>query len=136
MNELQTPDSVFRLVLLAAKRVEQLMEGAKPRIAESGRAKYTSVALREIQQGLVPWRILSSEEYERYREEELARKEQEKERELVLVSPPSRETAILAGLEEEEEEEEELEGPDELPEEEDLAGLEEDNEKDLLSQEE
>lgn len=134
MNELEKPDSVFRFVLLAAKRAEQLMEGAKPRIADHGLAKYTSIALAEVEQGLVPWRMLSPEEYERLREEELARKEQEKERELVLVSPP-RDTAVLASVEEEEEEEE-LEEPDELPDEEDLAELEEDNENDLLSEEE
>lgn len=134
MNELEKPDSVFRLVLLAAKRAEQLMEGAKPRIADHGLAKYTSMALAEVEQGLVPWRRLSPEEYERLREEELARKEQEKERELVLVPPP-RDAAVLASVEGEEEEEE-LEEPDELPDEEDLAELEEDSENDLLSEEE
>lgn len=134
MNELEKPDSVFRLVLLAAKRAEQLMEGAKPRIADHGLTKYTSIALAEVEQGLVPWRRLSPEEYERLREEELARKEQEKERELVLVPPP-RDAAVLASVEEEEEEEE-LEEPDELPDEEDLAELEEDSENDLLSEEE
>ncbi|MGQ9495678.1 MAG: DNA-directed RNA polymerase subunit omega [Thermoanaerobaculaceae bacterium] len=137
MNELRKPDSVFRLVLLAAKRAEQLMEGAKPRIADHGLAKYTSLALAEVEQGLVPWQILEPEEYERLREEELARKEQEKERELVLVPPPPRETAVLASVEEEEEEEEEeLEEPDELPYEEDLAELEEDSEKDPFPEEE
>ncbi len=47
-------DSTFRYVLIAAKRAEQLLRGARPKV-ESGIAKPTRVALREVSDDLVDW---------------------------------------------------------------------------------
>ena len=47
-------DSKFRFVLLAAQRAEQLLLGAKPKVAVDGR-KTTRVALKEIREDAVTW---------------------------------------------------------------------------------
>lgn len=47
-------DSTFRFVLLAARRAEQLMRGARPRV-DAGSPKPTRIALREISDGLIDW---------------------------------------------------------------------------------
>lgn len=47
-------DSTFRFVLLAARRAEQLMRGARPRV-DAGSPKPTRIALREISDDLVSW---------------------------------------------------------------------------------
>lgn len=47
-------DSKFRFVLLVAKRAEQLVEGAMPKV-KARNAKAARTAMREIQQGLVKW---------------------------------------------------------------------------------
>jgi DNA-directed RNA polymerase omega subunit len=47
-------DSKFRYVLVAANRAEQLMRGARPKLAES-RRKPTVVAMREVDENLVEW---------------------------------------------------------------------------------
>ncbi|HEX4954460.1 MAG TPA: DNA-directed RNA polymerase subunit omega [Thermoanaerobaculia bacterium] len=47
-------DSKFRYVLLAARRAEQLMRGARPRV-ETGARKPTVVAMREVSRGAVQW---------------------------------------------------------------------------------
>lgn len=47
-------DSTFRYVLLAARRAEQLMRGARPRV-DAGSPKPTRIALREISNDLVTW---------------------------------------------------------------------------------
>jgi DNA-directed RNA polymerase subunit omega len=47
-------DSTFRFVLLAARRAEQLMRGARPKV-EAGSPKPTRIALREVSDGLVDW---------------------------------------------------------------------------------
>lgn len=47
-------DSTFRFVLLAARRAEQLIQGAQPKV-EQGQVKPTRVAVQEIQQDLVSW---------------------------------------------------------------------------------
>lgn len=136
MNDVPKPDSTFRLVLLAAKRAEQLIEGAKPRLVDHNCFKATTLALKEAEAGLVPWRILNPEEYERLREEELTQREQEKERELVIAPPPPPPVETFADIgEEEEEEEEELEEPETLPADEDLAELEELSGEELLDEE-
>jgi DNA-directed RNA polymerase omega subunit len=134
MNEAQKPDSVYRLVLLAAKRAEQLMEGAKPRLEDHSFAKPTTLALKEVDAGLVPWRVLTPEEYERLREEELLQKELEREREQALAPPPP--PPSFAADEDEELEEEEEEELDEVPPDEELAELEEQGEDELLGGEE
>lgn len=133
MNDVPKPDSTFRLVLLAAKRAEQLIEGAKPRLPDHNCFKPTTLALKEVEAGLVPWRILTPEEYERLREEELAQREQEKERELTIAPPPPPVIEPFADVEEEEEEE--LEEPDTLPADEDLAELEQLSGEELLDEE-
>lgn len=135
MNEVPKPDSTFRLVLLAAKRAEQLIEGAKPRLDDHNCFKPTTIALKEVEAGLVPWRILAAEEYERLREQELTQREQEKERDLVVApaSPPPVETFADSS---DEEEDEELEEPETLPGDEDLAELEEFSGEELLDEEE
>lgn len=133
MNDVPKPDSTFRLVLLAAKRAEQLIEGAKPRLTDHNCFKPTTLALKEVEASLVPWRILTPEEYERLREEELAQREQEKERELTIAPPPPPVIEPFADVEEEEEEE--LEEPDTLPADEDLAELEQLSGEELLDEE-
>ena len=53
-------DSSFRLIILAAKRSKQLLNGSLPRIeAEPGRRRNTSIALEEVRRGLVPFRIIT-----------------------------------------------------------------------------
>jgi DNA-directed RNA polymerase omega subunit len=47
-------DSTFRYVLLAARRAEQLMRGARPK-TDAVAGKPTRIALREISDDLVEW---------------------------------------------------------------------------------
>jgi len=47
-------DSTFRFVLVAARRAEQLMRGARPKL-EVGSPKPTRIALREVSDDLVEW---------------------------------------------------------------------------------
>lgn len=47
-------DSTFRYVLVAAKRAEQLLRGARPKV-ETAVTKPTRVAMREISTELVDW---------------------------------------------------------------------------------
>lgn len=47
-------DSTFRFVLLAARRAEQLIQGAQAKV-EHPQGKPTRVAVHEIQQDLVSW---------------------------------------------------------------------------------
>ena len=47
-------DSKFRFVLLAAKRAQQIIRGARPKITEPGQ-KPTRVAIEELDAGLIPW---------------------------------------------------------------------------------
>ena len=55
-------DSSFRLIILAAKRSKQLLNGSLPRIeAEPGRRRNTSIALEEVRRGLVPFRTIKKE---------------------------------------------------------------------------
>jgi len=48
-------DSTFRFVLIAAKRAEQLLRGARPKVETSAQARPTRIALREIAEDLVEW---------------------------------------------------------------------------------
>jgi len=50
----QEIDSKFRLVLLASKRAEQLMRGARPKL-DPEKLKPTRIAMQEIAQNLVVW---------------------------------------------------------------------------------
>ncbi|MBX7218870.1 MAG: DNA-directed RNA polymerase subunit omega [Blastocatellia bacterium] len=54
---LSTPDSKYRLILIAARRSKQLQKGASPRV-NSQAHKPTRVALEEIQKGTVRFEIL------------------------------------------------------------------------------
>ena len=47
-------DSKFRMVVLLARRAEQLMRGARPKI-ESGPAKPTRMAAQEFSDNLIRW---------------------------------------------------------------------------------
>jgi DNA-directed RNA polymerase omega subunit len=47
-------DSTFRFVLISARRAEQLMRGARPKV-DAGHGKPTTVALREVCEDLVDW---------------------------------------------------------------------------------
>lgn len=49
-------DSKFRLIVVAALRSKQLLNGSAPRInANPLRRRNTSIALEEVKQGLVPF---------------------------------------------------------------------------------
>ncbi|PYP84733.1 MAG: DNA-directed RNA polymerase subunit omega [Blastocatellia bacterium AA13] len=50
-------DSKYRLVIVAARRSKQLQKGAKPRI-HSTKKKLTSIALEEVQQGMVRYETI------------------------------------------------------------------------------
>ncbi len=53
-------DSKFRFILVAAERAKQLQSGAPPRI-EAKIRKPAFVAIREVEQKLVPYAILEEE---------------------------------------------------------------------------
>lgn len=53
--------SVYKLVLLAAKRAKEVAEGAPP-LVETGHRKVTSIALEEILQGKVLYKVEEAEE--------------------------------------------------------------------------
>ncbi len=48
-------DSKFRLVLLIARRAEQLMRGARPKIESDRPAKPTRLAAEEFEENRVRW---------------------------------------------------------------------------------
>ncbi len=50
------PESEYLFVEVAAQRCLQLMRGARPKIEATVR-KYTTLAVREVDQGTVPWRL-------------------------------------------------------------------------------
>lgn len=49
-------ESKFRLVHIAARRAEQLIQGARPKL-ESAHVKPTRVALDEVHSDLVRWQV-------------------------------------------------------------------------------
>ena len=53
-------ESKFRLVHIASRRSEQLVQGARPKI-DSKHAKVTRVALEEVNLDLVRWQLSSPE---------------------------------------------------------------------------
>ena len=55
------PVSEFLFVEVAAQRCMQLMRGARPKIDSDAR-KYSTLAISEVEQGLVPWRIRGEDE--------------------------------------------------------------------------
>ena len=51
-------DSKYRLVIVAARRSKQLQKGAKPRV-HSLKKKLTSIALEEVQHGMVRYEAIT-----------------------------------------------------------------------------
>ncbi len=123
-------DSAFRHILVAARRAEQLINGARPRI-ESRHVKPTTIALAEMQEGEVPWRIVSPEEYEALRQQELAPEASDDET-TVFVRPEGGDEGAKEQAEEPAEEDEAFEEDFEEPgfSDEDLEDVDDD---DLLS---
>jgi DNA-directed RNA polymerase subunit K/omega len=108
-------DSTFRYILIAAKRAEQLIGGARNRVT-TRHVKPTTVALAELEARKVPWRKVSAEEYEILCQQEIAAKEAEEHAPVLFPTPPPIIPAIAepdgeAEEDEEEEAEEDLEGP-------------------------
>jgi DNA-directed RNA polymerase subunit K/omega len=60
-------DSIFRYIVVISQRAEQLVNGAKPR-CESRHDKATLVAIDDVDQGHVEWRILTQEELDAQRQ--------------------------------------------------------------------
>ena len=54
-------DSIFRYIVVVSQRAEQLVNGAKPR-SESRHDKSTLVAIDDVDEGKVEWRILTQAE--------------------------------------------------------------------------
>ena len=56
-------DSRYRLIVVAALRSKQLLRGATPRIAvDPLRSRNTSIALEEVRQGLIHFRLFDQDE--------------------------------------------------------------------------
>jgi DNA-directed RNA polymerase subunit omega len=53
-------ESKFRLVHIASRRAEQLVQGARPKM-ESKHAKVTRIALDEVKCDLVRWQLATAE---------------------------------------------------------------------------
>jgi DNA-directed RNA polymerase subunit K/omega len=60
-------DSIFRYIVVISQRAEQLVNGAKAR-SESRHDKATLVAIDDVDEGLVEWRILTQEELDAQRQ--------------------------------------------------------------------
>lgn len=60
-------DSIFRYIVVVSQRAEQLVNGAKPR-CESRHDKSTLVAIDDVDEGKVEWRILTQEELDAQRQ--------------------------------------------------------------------
>jgi DNA-directed RNA polymerase omega subunit len=55
-------DSRYRLIIVAALRSKQLLNGSVPRIeVDAQRRKNTSIALEEVKRGLVPFTVTHDE---------------------------------------------------------------------------
>jgi DNA-directed RNA polymerase subunit K/omega len=60
-------DSIFRYIVVVSQRAEQLVNGAKPR-SESRHDKSTLVAIDDVDEGKVEWRILTQAELDAQRQ--------------------------------------------------------------------
>lgn len=60
-------DSIFRYIVVVSQRAEQLVNGAKPR-SESRHDKSTLVAIDDVLEGRVEWRILTQAELDAQRQ--------------------------------------------------------------------
>lgn len=56
-------DSKFRFILVAAERAKQLQQGAPPKVDLKSR-KSAYVAIREVEQEMIPYEVLEEEEEE------------------------------------------------------------------------
>jgi DNA-directed RNA polymerase subunit omega len=106
-------DSTFRYILIAAKRASQLIDGARPRV-ETRHTKPTTIALDELAAKVVPWRVVTPEEFEALRLAEVQAREKEEQPPVFLQTPrPVVPLIEEADVDEEEEElEDELADPD------------------------
>ncbi len=105
-------ESTFRYILIAAKRAEQLIAGARARVS-TRHVKPTTVALAELAADKVPWRPVTAEEYEMLVQQEVAAKEAEEHAPVLFPTVPPLIAAVAetsAEAEEDEEVEEEAEG--------------------------
>jgi DNA-directed RNA polymerase subunit K/omega len=57
------PESEYLFVEVAAQRCLQLMRGARPKIETDAR-KYSTLAIDEVEAGVVPWRLGEDESVE------------------------------------------------------------------------
>jgi DNA-directed RNA polymerase subunit K/omega len=60
-------DSIFRYIVVVSQRAEQLVNGAKQR-SDSRHDKPTLVAIDDVDEGLVEWRVLTQEELDAQRQ--------------------------------------------------------------------
>lgn len=106
-------ESTFRFILIAAKRAEQLIAGGRARLAAKG-VKPTSIALEELMAGVVPWHAVTAEEYELLKQQETLDREREEQTPLFPTPLPVVAVAVEPEVEAEEEEEfeEDLDGLD------------------------
>lgn len=123
-------ESTFRFILIAAKRAEQLIGGARARLAPRG-VKPTSIALEELMAGAVPWHAVSAEEYELLKQQ--ATLEREREEQAPLFPTPLPVVAVAVEPEVETEDEEFEEDLDALDFEDDLE-VDDPNTEDLLAE--
>jgi DNA-directed RNA polymerase subunit K/omega len=102
-------DSNFRYILIAAKRAEQLIDGARSR-RSSRHVKPTTMALDELNAGVVPWRRVTPEEYDLLRHQELVSREKDELTPIITVPLPVLPVVVEEEVDVEEEEfEEDLE---------------------------
>jgi DNA-directed RNA polymerase omega subunit len=108
-------ESTFRFILIAAKRAEQLIGGARPRLQPRG-FKPTSIALEELLADQVPWQAVTAEEYELLKQQETLAREREEQAPIfptpIPVIPVVVEVEVEVEAEEEEEIEDDLDGLD------------------------
>ncbi|MFZ4834639.1 DNA-directed RNA polymerase subunit omega [Rouxiella sp. Mn2063] len=62
----------FDLVLVAARRARQLQSGGKDPLVAEENDKYTVIALREIEEGLITNQILDVRDHQEQQEQEAA----------------------------------------------------------------
>ncbi len=53
-------DSKYRFIMIASMRCDMLQKGAKPKVDEERYAKYTSVAMEEVLEGLIAFEIIKA----------------------------------------------------------------------------
>lgn len=62
----------FDLVLVATRRARQIQVGGKDPLVAEGNDKYTVIALREIEEGLITSQILDLRDHQEQQEQEAA----------------------------------------------------------------